>query len=548
MQLRSYQEEAVNSFFHYFESGKNGNPLIAMPTGTGKSLVIAELIKRILFSYPTQRILMLTHVKELLEQNAEKLLTVWPTAPLGIFSSGLGQKNYMMPITFGGVASVIKSIELFGWIDLIFIDECHLLSDNDASMYQQIIAKLKLINPFLKVIGFTATAYRLRMGELTDGTIFTDYCFNVTDIASFNRFIDEGFLAPLVPRKVVNQYNLEGVGIAGGEFVQSQMAKAVDKEELTYLACKEWIEQAYYQRCWMAFAASIEHSEHIAAVLNEFGISAYAVHSKKSNAENDELIKAFKAGEFRCIVNKNKLTTGFDCPMIDAIGMFRPTYSASLWVQMLGRGTRPADGKSYCLVSDFAGNTARLGPINDPVKPRKPGDKKGGAAPVKICTCGIYNHTLAKYCGGIPKEQHEAAKNQGIVLTGCGKEFEFASPFGTHASNLELIRSNPESDLPINEWFDVQQVIYTRHKKEGKPDSIKVQYICGLQKTFVEWVHIEHAGFARKRAEKWWKNRHAEETPSTVTEALEKIQLSAKPKRILVHTNVKLPEVINYEF
>ena len=179
---RWYQDEAEFSIFDYFQRGGAGNPVVAMPTGTGKSVVIANFIRRIFGYWPNQRVMMLTHVKKLISQNAEKLLSVWPVAPMGIYSAGLNSRDMIMPIVFGGVQSVApaikKSLEAndgkpphlkhFGWRDLLIIDEAHLLSPSEDTQYQYIIAELRKINPYLKVIGFTATPYRLKQGMITE--------------------------------------------------------------------------------------------------------------------------------------------------------------------------------------------------------------------------------------------------------------------------------------------------------------------------------------------------------------------------------------------
>lgn len=258
-----------------------------------------------------------------------------------------------------------------------------------------------------------------------------------------------------------------------------------------------------------------------------------ATHSKLSDKENDKRIEAFKAGELTALINNNKLTTGFDHPPIDLIGMLRPTMSPGLWVQMLGRGTRPspATGKANCLVLDFAGNTKRLGPINDPIKPRKPG-QKGGDAPVRICeACGVYNHASARWC------------------VACATEFTFENKLFKTAGTDELLRS----DAPIVEMYDVQYVTYALHEKkdkEGKllkPPSIRVTYFCGLLK-FEEWVCLEHGGMAGKKARDWWRQHHTEEPPLTTYQALQKQSELRTPKRIRVWVNKPLPEVLGSEY
>jgi DNA repair protein RadD len=165
---RWYQEEAIKSIFSYFMEN-DGNPIIALPTGTGKSIVIADFVKKVFSYYQGQRVMMLTHVKELIKQDYQKLIDVWPTAPAGIYSAGLNRRDHLYPITFAGIASVHKKPELFGKQDLAIIDECHLVSARSNTMYLKFIDAMRAINPALKVIGLTATKYRLGQGLLTEG-------------------------------------------------------------------------------------------------------------------------------------------------------------------------------------------------------------------------------------------------------------------------------------------------------------------------------------------------------------------------------------------
>lgn len=543
---RWYQDEGEYAIFDYFQSGNTGNPVVAMPTGVGKSIVIANFVRRVFNNWPNQRIMMLTHVKELIEQNAEKLMSVWPTAPLGIYSAGLKSRDMILPIVFGGVQSVSKAIKKsveqedgtpahlkhFGWRDLVIIDECHLSGPNEDTMYQYIINELLKINPYLKVIGLTATPYRLKQGMITDeGGLFTDICYDITGIEAFNRLIAEGYLSPLIPKRTKIEIDVSNVRLAQGDFNNRQLNDAAD--EITYEAVKEMVEQGYDRKSWLVFASGVDNAEHVASMLESFGIPAAASHSKLKAKENDARIAAFKAGELRALVNNNKLTTGFDHPPIDLIGMLRPTMSPGLWVQMLGRGTRPSPDtqKENCLVLDFAGNTRRLGPINDPVKPRKPG-QGGGDAPVRICdVCGVYNHASARHC------------------VSCGSEFSFETKIFSTSGTEELLRS----DAPVVEYFDVQKVIYNLHEKKNKdgvitsPPSIKVSYFCGFQ-MFNEWVCLEHGGLPGKRARDWWRQRHHEEPPITTYEALQKVSQLRVPNRVRVWVNKKYPEILSAEW
>jgi DNA repair protein RadD len=549
MRLRNYQDFATDSFFSYFGNGGTGNPIAALPTGTGKSLIIADFCRRALTSYPKTRILKLTHVKELIVQNFDKLLSLWPTAPAGIYSAGLGQKE-IRQITFAGIASVSKRAKEFGHIDIVIIDECHLVSPNDNTMYRKLINDLMKQNPFLKVIGLTATKYRLGHGELIEeGGLFTDVCCDLTTYENFNWFIDEGYLSTLIPRATRFELDVSKVRLSGGEFVALELQKAVDKEEITRAALYEALQYSQGRNHWLVFASGIDHAEHVANTLNYMGVSASWVTSNLSKAERDERISAFRSGKIVALVNNGILTTGFDYADIDFIVVLRPTQSPGLWVQMLGRGTRPkyAEGfdlsttegrlgaiasgpKPNCLVMDFAGNTRRLGPINDPVLPRKKGKGKG-TAPVKICeNCGVYCHTSVRVCKA------------------CGWEFPLQIKFkGTSATDA-LIKK--KSDNPIIQDFPVDRVIYEEHKREGKAPSLKVTYHCGLR-VFKEWWCLEHQGLVKHKARDYWRIAATIKTPpETVAEALSRINELKAPTSIKIWINTPngYPEVRDHVY
>jgi DNA repair protein RadD len=526
LKLRDYQEDTLERIWHYFVSGHTGNPLICYPTGTGKTTIPAVFIERIMKVYPTQRFLVMAHVKELIEQNYEVMRFAWPEAPAGIYSAGLKQKQPVFPIVFGGIQSMIKNPTIFGHRDIIFIDEAHLVSQDESSQYLTFIATMKLINPQVKVIGMTATPFRMGQGLLTDEGLFTDIIHDLTGMEEFNRLIANGYLCPLIPKRTKTEIDVSNVGMSKGEFIGSQLQIAADRNEITYAGLRELVEAGYNRRSWLIFASGIEHAEHIAQMLGTFGVDCFAVHSKQNSELNDQAIRAFKNYELRAISCYSKLTTGFNHPGIDLIGDFRPTMSIPLHIQKLGRGTRPNPGKENCVVLDFSRNVPRLGPINDPIIPNKK-TKEPGDVPVKICeACGTYNHTKVRYC------------------TNCGNEFEFKIKIVAKAGTTEILKS----DLPVLEWFDVDRAIYGRMpEKDSKPAYIKTTYFCGMQ-AFKEFVFPEHGKYATKLFHNWWKQRHRTEPPTTTNEALQLISELRTPKRIKVWLNKKYPEVLSCEY
>lgn len=527
MQDRWYQSEAVQSVFDYYESGETGNPVIALPTGTGKSVVIARLCKRILES-GARRIIKLTHRHELISQNFEKLLAVWSLAPAGIYSAGIGRREAYNRITFAGIGSVCRRAALFAGVDVVIIDECHTVSPKVSTTYQKFIAELKAANPALVVIGLTATPYRLGQGMITNDGLFTDICYDLTDYDSFNRLISEGWLAPLVSKKPGSELDYSGVQIRNGDFAEDQLQIAVDKPEVTRRAINEMLAGAADRKSWLIFASGVKHADHIAEELCKVGIPCRPIHSKIPKDERKQWIQDFKTGRLRAISNNDVLTTGFDHPGIDFIGHLRPTCSTVVWVQTLGRGTRPAPGKHDCLVYDFAGNTRRLGPINDPVIPR-PRQKQKGDAPVKLCPhCDTYNHTRA------------------VVCVSCGKPFEEKVRFHDTADTAEVLKT----DKLVVEEYDVDHIEYACYEpKDGRATSLKVTYVCGPWR-FNEWASFEsESGLAKHKARNWWRVRSLLPPPDTTGEAYERRGELEEPHRLRVWVNKRpYPEILEHLF
>lgn len=512
--------------------------------------MIAEFIRQAVTTGQGIRILILTHIKELIQQNYEAFLEQWPSAPVGIYSDGLGHKN-IRNITFAGIQSVAKHARSFGFIHLVLIDECHLFSHRDGTNYETFLSDLRKVNPTVKVIGFTATPYRLGQGLLTSPTkqkngepkpaMFTDIAYDITGMDAFNRLINEGFLAMLVARPTTEKLDVSHVGTVGGDYNQGELQAAVDKHEITFRAVKEMIALGADRKSWLIFATGIDHACHIATMLESEGVPAAAVHSKMSGEQRDSIIRDFKNGKLRAIVNNGILTTGFNHPPIDLIGMLRPTTSPGLWVQMLGRGTRPYAGKPNCLVLDFAGNTARLGPINDPVIPSSKRKRKGPpVAPVKTCgACLTYNHNSARVCAY------------------CGEAFVMQSRIEEKASERELVRVTPavkqirtiaEPERKI-ETFKVDKVEYSHHQpKDGRAASVRILYRCGPVQAFSQFLSLEAEGFGGKKARDLWRRRANEEPPKTTAEALLRISKLATPTHIKVWMNKTYPEVVDASF
>ena len=527
MILRPYQAQAIEGVYERIREGYSA-PLIALPTGTGKSLCVAGLIHRTCTEYPKTRHLILTHTKEIITQNEKAIRRLWPSCPVGVYSAGLNRRDTLHPIIVGGCASVRNCVATFGKRDFLIIDECHLLSPTAETTYQKIIKNMREINPNMIVVGLTATPYRRGIGSLLNGGIFDSMACDLTTPTAWRRFIADGYLVPLHAKRTEAAIDVSGVSISNGDFAEGALQEASDKDELNKSIAREIAVAMRTRKKALVFCAGIEHAEHMAAQLNAVGVKSRALHSKLTTAERDDALSAFRAGRLSAITNNNVLTTGFDDPEIDLIGMARATVSVGLWVQMLGRGTRPSPGKEDCVVLDFAGNRPRLGPVDDPNIPKPKDAKKSGEIPCKICdSCGCYAHISARVC--------EA----------CGAPFPIATQLKQRAGTEEIMSGG----APVIETFTVNNVTYVRHTKRVDGSvSVRVTYMCGY-KHFSEWLNFE--GKRRHFAHEFWRQRVGDNPPETNDEALAILSsgdVARKPLRIAVWTNKQYPEILRCEF
>ena len=519
--LRPYQQAAITSIYGYFQS-HNGNPLVVIPTAGGKSLVMAAFIEGVLKAWPDQRILIVTHVRELIAQNHAEMIGLRPEAPAGIYSAGLGKREAQARILFAGIQSIHRRAQEVGHTDLVLIDEAHLIPGNSSTMYRRFLDGLARINPALKVIGLTATPFRLDSGMLHEGknALFTDIAYE----APVRDLIDAGYLSPLVSKQPATRLDVSKVGTRAGDFIQRDLAAAVDQEAITRAAVTEIIAHGRDRKSWLTFCSGVDHARHVAEEFARQGIVCRTIFGDTPKDERDTIIAAFKRGEIRALASMGVLTTGFNAPAVDLIALLRPTKSAGLYVQMVGRGTRLAPGKENCLVLDFAGNVRRHGPI-DLVRPRRPGEAGGGEAPTKVCP----------ECDSIIALSATECPDCGHVFP--AREVKIAPT----AATLPVLS-------PKVQWLPVHGVSYSRHDKLGGLPSLKVTYNCGL-KSYSEWVCVEHKGYARQKAAEWWRKRAPGcPVPFTVAQAIADAKRLVRPSEISVRPSGRYVEVSGYRF
>jgi DNA repair protein RadD len=525
LQLRPYQREALDALYAYWDN-EGGSPIIVLPTGAGKSLVVATLMQELIRDYPDMRILCVTHVKELLVQNLQELLGLWPFAPAGLFSAGLGQRDAHSQIIFGGVQTIANKAHVIGHIDLVLVDEAHLVPRKADTQYGKLLAALRAINPDMRMAGLTATDYRLGEGRLTEGEgpMFDAVAFE----KPVGELIDEGYLCRPVSKGMATGYDLDGVGKVGGDYNQGKLQAAVDREAVTRAAIDEVMRYGddikAPRKSWLLFCAGVEHAYHMRDEIRSRGITCETVAGETPAPDRDRILADFKAGRIRAVTNNSVLTTGFNHPGVDLLALCRPTLSTSLYIQMIGRGLRNAPGKENCLILDFAGCVRKHGPI-DCVTVKKPG-KGEGEAPVKQCPeCESLVHASAKVCQD------------------CGYEF----PPNEEAKHSAQADITPVLSTAPPVWHTVTGRHFREHPpKPGKPPSVRCDYRMGLN-VQKEWLCPEHQGYAQAKAHRFWKMHGGKlPLPRSVNEWLDRAGELLTTAEIQLRPNGKYQDVIGW--
>ena len=356
-QLRPYQQEAVNATLNHFRKGRAPG-VIVLPTGAGKSLVIAELAK-----LARGRVLVLAHVRELVEQNHEKYQRYGLEA--GIYSAGLHRKDATDKVIFGSVQSVARAKdEFFRDFSLLIIDECHRVSLEGETQYARVIDNLLRAQPTMCVLGLTATPYRMGMGWIyrynhrgilrCEEDRFFKKC--IYDL-SLRFMIKNKFLTP--PMKIdspIAHYDFTSLRLKtdARTFRLSDIEDLLkDQNRVTPGIVKNIVEISADRKGVMIFCASVRHAQEVLEYLP--AEASALVTGESEDATRTEILSRFKAREIKFLVNVSVLTTGFDAPHVDLIAILRPTESVSLYQQIVGRGLRLSEQKKDCLILDYTG-------------------------------------------------------------------------------------------------------------------------------------------------------------------------------------------------
>ena len=506
---RYYQANANAAVWKYLNDEPGKNPLVILPTGAGKSLVIALLIEQA--RKFDGRVIVLQHRKELIEQNAAELRELMPGVDVGIYSAGLKSRQTSHDVLMAGIQSIYKRAADIGERHLILIDEAHLVSQDDESMYGQFLSELRALNPKCRVAGLTATPFRTGEGPLCGKSKL--FQFPVYE-AFTGDLIEQGFLCPITNKPADAEVDTEGIKTRGGEFIESDMQAVFMIVDNVLMACKETITKCHDRKSILVFASGVKHAEDVARIIAEkTGERVGLVTGETLAIERAGILSDFKTQSLRWLVNCDVLTTGFNAKCVDAIAIMRATMSPGLFCQMVGRGLRLHPSKVNTLILDFGENIKRHGSIDDKNFGRASEEKRGQAAraaalngrgkPCPACRLDVPANARECECGFIFPVNHQGTSDGSSQLTG---------------------------QTPPEVW-EVVSVGWGKHTKRHDPDApptLRIDYECqpvdsegGLLKNKVsEWVCIEHEGFARVKACLWWQARSISEVPDTVDDAL----------------------------
>ncbi|HXH74138.1 MAG TPA: DEAD/DEAH box helicase [Bacteriovoracaceae bacterium] len=480
--LRPYQQEAVENTLKYFRK-KREPAVIVLPTGAGKSLVIAELAK-----IAKGRVLVLAHVKELVEQNYHKYQSYDLQA--GIYSAGLNKKDSTQKVIFGSIQSVANADdEFFNEFTLLIIDECHRVSLENDTQYSTVIAKLRERNKNLCILGLTATPYRLGLGWIYEfshkGEIKTEerrFFKQCVFELPLDYMIKNNYLTRPVKVDIpVTSYDFSDLTESGRMYTSAQVEEILKQQRrLTPLIIKNIIDitESYDRQGVMIFSSTVRHAQEIHECLPDG--EARIVIGDTDNEDRNTIISDFKDKKFKYLVNVSVLTTGFDAPHVDVIAILRPTESVSLYQQIIGRGLRLAEGKKDCFILDYAG-------VRHDIYSPEISDKKSqsDSVPVQVgCPkCGFDNDFWGLKDLDGELIEHFGRKCRGatqnpdtLEIKACGYRFRFKICPKCSCENDITARACTSCDtILIDADAKLKQAKLSKDAHVLKPDAIKME-------------------------------------------------------------------------
>lgn len=353
---RWYQAEAIDAGIKFFESPDEKHGFIILPTGSGKSIVVANIAKAL-----TGKTVVFQPSKEILEQNYAKFIAYGYRA--SIYSASLGQK-FIDNVTFATIGSVARKHHLFRQFDNIIVDECHSINPEDG-MYRDFISSIS----HAKVLGLTATPYRLtteaegsmlKFLNRTTPKIFDDCLYYVQNEVLFN----EGHLAPLnyYDFNSIDRSRLE-INAKGTDFTEASVRSYIRQNNLHEKTAMYANGLLKKRKNLLVFCTLLDEAQKVARLVP----GSVVLSGDTDMALRSKILAQFKAGTIRCVINCGVLTTGFDMPNLEAVLNARSTMSLALYYQIIGRVMRPytyPDGtKKTGWYVDLGGNIEKFGKV-----------------------------------------------------------------------------------------------------------------------------------------------------------------------------------------
>lgn len=358
--LRPYQLDAIEKTKQALRTYER--VVVTAATGAGKSLLIAEIVSYFL-TRAKGNVLILCHQAEILQQNNLKLKD--KNIQTSIYCAGLKSKCVKSRVVLASRESAAqqKSLIMQQKFDLIIVDECHLVSANPETMYQKIFAACG----GRWILGFTGSPYRLDNGVIFGkGKFWQKQACAVTTEDLQNL----GFLAKHTFPRINPVIDTSSVTLTASDFNLKQLETVSSTPQVVAQCVSEWWRIARSRKLTMFFCVSLVHAKLVATEIAKYTSDVLTVDGETEHSKRTEMFESCRKGRIRAIVNVGVLTTGVDIPITDCIVLLRATQSLSLFIQMVGRGLRIFDGKSNCLVLDFAGNWIRFGGLENPMVPK----------------------------------------------------------------------------------------------------------------------------------------------------------------------------------
>ena len=556
MELRNYQKKALEKAHCWFEE-ETTYPLIVLPTGAGKTIVFATLIKQLYEDNPGKRFLILAHRQELIRQAVDKIQSVWPDAPIGILAASLKEFNQTAPIVVASrdtLASRTRLDKSYPY-DYIIIDEAHHVGTEKSSRYRKIIDHFEEIG-CPKVLGVTATPYRMGQGWIYG---MDDHFFGgVAYRAEIIDLIKEKFLCRLSAYKVNDDAVIDAstarVKFKGGDYRESDLERIAMGDNTIIAIINDWIKKAYTKgrTSTVFFCVSVLHANKMAMFLKQFGIAAACVTAETPLKERVQILEDFEAGKINALCNVAVLTEGWDAPRTDCIGLLRPTKSLGLYVQICGRGMRPWENKKDCLLLDYGENMKRHGCIDVATPERnKTGEELDENDGIWICDCLAVNDSLYREC--IECGQPKPKRIETELLEPVPQEKEAAETTIAAEGNV-LSDMADEKFKPVEKQVKVTKIWAEQSVSKNNNRYLKINFKSPEQYwPYSHSMMVEMRGKPRQVAERQWKkmSRGLSTLPyavSTAERIVNEDKIFEEVKEIRIRKEGKYWNVINVYF